>query len=86
MKEGTKTSLGYFLLIKGVGFLGTSPIFILRIPSSPANQKFSNSNSNNKCSSRNQHGPPGTRATSAATGLLESPELNYLSWGKLHPC
>jgi hypothetical protein len=55
VKEGTKTSLGYFLLIKGVGFLGTSPIFILRIPSSPANQKFSNSNSNNKCSSRNQH-------------------------------
>ena len=33
------TSLGYFLLIRGVGFLGTSPIFIFRISSNQCNSR-----------------------------------------------
>ena len=69
------------MLIRGIGFLGASPVFIVRI------------SSNSKCSSGGSSGV-GAAGGRAAPGPLralpftpspEPPELNYLQLAKITP-
>jgi hypothetical protein len=46
--KGAYTSLAYFLLVKGVMYLGERPISAIRIASNPAKSKISSSSSNSR--------------------------------------